>query len=365
MRVLLIVPDAASYGGTTRFLERLLSVHDARGIETALLVPAHFCDAAVLSLATRYKVTLISAVSRTRQQTLPFLTPWFDLLFSWRSVRSWRPDLLVISTADPGRMSVALYFPVPVLYILHSSPEHVFRPLPRLYLRIGARLNNRIVTVSKAAAQSIASTMGFPVGSISVLYNSTLPVQPVPRAGAPVVVTAGHVVQYKDPFGWLDAAQMVLRQRAETTFVWLGDGELLGAMRERVNSLGLQERILLPGFVPDPSPWLDKAQLYFQPSLRESHGIAVLEAMAHGLPCVVANTGGLPESVVNDETGFVCPAHDSEAFSRRIIELLGDPALRRRMGDAGRRRVEAEFSPQRQEERLISLYQKLARNVTL
>lgn len=359
MRVLLIVPDAASYGGTSRFLDRLLSIHEARRIETALLVPEHCCAAAVLSLAARYQVTLVSAVNRTRPQTTPFLTPWFDLLFSWRKVRSWRPDLIVVSTADPGRMSVALYFPVPVLYILHSSPEHEFRPLPRLYLRIGARLHNRIATVSEAAAQSIAATMGFPRGLISVIYNGTPQVQPVPRGEVPVVVTAGHVVQYKDPFGWLEAARMVLRQRTDTTFVWLGDGELLDSLRERVDSMGLQQRVLLPGFVPDPSPWLDKAQVYFQPSLRESHGIAVLEAMAHGLPCVVSDAGGLPESVADRETGFVCPARDTQAYGTRLLELLGDPALRGRMGEAGRRRAEAEFSPQRQEERLTSLYREL------
>jgi glycosyltransferase involved in cell wall biosynthesis len=361
MRVLVILPEKPTYGGACRFLERLLTIHDARGIETALLVPEHCCDAALVSLAARHQVRLLSARSRSREDTPPLLTPWFDLLFSWRSVSSWRPDLLVVSTADPGRMSAALYFPLPVLYILHSTPEHVFRPLPRLYLRTGARLNNRIATVSKAAARSIASTMGFPADAVAVLYNSTAAVQTGPRAGLPVVVTAGHLVQYKDPFGWLEAAQAVLRQKPETTFVWLGDGELLAPLRERVDSLGLRERILLPGFVPDPSSWLDQAQVYFQPSLRESHGIAVLEAMARRLPCVVADTGGLPESVLHGETGFVSPPGDTGRFAARILDLLQDPALREKMGHAAALRVESHFSESEQERTLMTWYRQLVK----
>lgn len=359
MRVLVIIPDKLSYGGVSRFLERLLGLHDRHGIETALLVPAHLRDNSLVSLATQHRVQILSAINGNRNDTSPILTPFFDFLFSWRAVKSWRPDLLVVSTGDPGRMSVALYFPVPVLYILHTVPETCFRFLPRLYLRMGSLLNNLVMTVSRAAAEAISTTMGIPLGRISVVYNSCQSIQHKLKPGLPVVVTAGHLAPYKNPYGWLDAAQCVIRQRPDITFVWLGDGELLASMREIVKTLGLEERVLLPGLVPDPTPWYEKAQIYFQPSLRESHGIAVLEAMAHGLPCVVADTGGLPESVVDRETGFVCPPGDVSGFAARILDLLGDPALRELMGAAGRLRVESYFSEAEQERKIMALYDLL------
>jgi glycosyltransferase involved in cell wall biosynthesis len=134
---------------------------------------------------------------------------------------------------------------------------------------------------------------------------------------------------------------------------------MLDSMRAQVNALGLDGRIRLLGFVSEPSAWYETAQVYFQPSLRESHGIAVLEAMAHGLPCVVADTGGLPESVVDGETGYVCPPADSAGFVGRITELLGDYALCERMGTAGRQRVESCFSEEIQEQKIMALYERL------
>lgn len=361
MRVMIIVPDGYSCGGTGRFLERLLGLHAQYGIETALLVPAHLRNSSLESLGTRHGVKIFSGINRNRVNTLPLFTPFFDLLFSWRSVRSWRPDLLAVSTGEPGRMSVALFFPIPALYILHTVPETRFRFLPRLYLRIGSLLKNRVMTVSKAAAETISNTMGIPPGKISVVYNSCRSIQHKPKADLPVVVTAGHLVPYKNPYRWLKVAQLVIQQRAEITFIWLGDGELLVPMREKVKMLGLEEHVLLPGFVSDPSPWYEKSQVYFQPSLRESHGIAVLEAMSHGLPCVVADTEGLPESVIDNETGFVCPPGDVNGFADRILVLLGEPGLRERMGCAGTLRMEKFFSETEQEQKLMALYDCLVK----
>lgn len=123
----------------------------------------------------------------------------------------------------------------------------------------------------------------------------------------------------------------------------------------------MEKRILLPGYVKDPSTWYAQAHIYFQPSLRESHGIAVLEAMSHGLPCVVADTGGLPESVVNFETGYVCPPTQPDNFTERILELLNDAVLRERMGSSGYKRVKKCFSEDIQENKILVLYNRLAK----
>jgi len=356
MRVLVVVPNIDSYGGTRRFLERLMLLHQQQGFATALLVPSHLYDISLANTAARYGTQVISAPSRTTPQTAPFLTPLLDFQFSWRAVRSWCPDLLVVSSSDPGRMSVALYFPVPVLYILHSVPELAFRLLPRLYLRFGFLLNNQTMTVSAAAARAVEAMMGIPRHRVSVVYNSTPPARQALPAAEPFVVTAGHLVSYKNPQGWLEVAQAVLRKRAEVTFVWLGDGEQLASLREAVKALGLEERVLLPGFVADPSAWFEKAQIYFQPSLRESHGIAVLEAMARGLPCVAADTGGLPESVLEGVTGYLCPSRDTASFADQIVKLLDDPALRESLGAAGRLRATREFGELQQQEKILALY---------
>ncbi|MBJ6799235.1 glycosyltransferase family 4 protein [Geomonas propionica] len=360
MRVLVVLTETGSYGGTFRFLERLFEVHRRRGIDTVLLVPAGEPPGALTELASRYRVDLRQAANRNRPGTFPLATPLFDLAFCWRTIRSCRPDLVLVSTADPGRMSVALYLPVPVLYLLHSVPEHRFRILPRWYLGLGARLGNIIATVSGGAADLIAQRMGIPRGRISVLHNScpcSAATKELDRE--PLILTAGHVVGYKNPQLWLETARLVLKEHPQARFVWLGDGPLLDDMRRQVRDLSLQEQVLFTGYVADTSSWYRRAEVYLQPSQMESHGIAVLEAMAHRLPCVVSNVGGLPDSVLDGETGYLCPPGDAACFARRILELLADPSLRERLGRAGVGRVVTEFSPESQERGLMDLYRRL------
>ena len=362
MRVLVILTELNRYGGTLRFLERLLEIHARRGIETALLAPSGETPDALAALVERHGLEFLRAPGRSSSETAPLLTPYFDLLFCRDAVRSCRPDLLVVSSADPGRMSVALFLSCPALYVLHSVPESRFRLLPRLYLRLGSSLRNQVVTVSDAAALGISQSMGIPLGRISVLRNGcTLPaVVPAPATSA-VILTAGHVVDYKNPWLWLEVARKVLERYPEATFIWLGDGPLLDPLRLKVIELALQDRILLPGYVEEPSSWFARARVYFQPSLRESQGIAVLEAMAHGVPCVVADSGGLPESVLDRRSGFVCRADDVSGFSAGLFKLLEDGALRERLGGAGRLLVQEKFSPSRQEQKLLALYDNLVR----
>lgn len=360
MKVLVILTELTWYGGTLRFLERVLEIHAGQGVETELLAPQGETPVALTALVERYGIRFHRAQARSSAKTAPFLTPYFDFLYCRDAIRASRPDLVLVSTADPGRMSIALYLSCPVLYVLHSVPLNRFRPLPRLYLWLGSRLDNLVVTVSEAAADEIAQKLGITRRRIAVLHNSSPAVAPTAASSEnPVVLTAGHLVDYKNPRLWLELARVVIERHPTACFAWLGDGDLLDELRREVQEGPLKGRVLFPGYIEDPFIWFERAWVYFQPSLRESHGIAVLEAMAHGLPCVVSDAGGLPESVVNDVTGFVCPARDTQAYGTRLLELLGDPALRRRMGDAGRRRAEAEFSPQRQEERLTSLYREL------
>lgn len=359
MKILVVLPDDVRYGGTCCFLERLMEIHSRQGIVSMLLVPEDLCYPVLVSLVKRYGIELVLSPNRTNYLTTPFLTPLFDFYFSWSTVRSWKPDLVVVSTSGPGRMSIALYYPVPVLYILHSVPEYRFRFLPRCYLRLGMMFNNMVMTVSRSAAELISSVMGLPKEKIAVVHNSCHRAELSADTRQPVVLTIGHVVSYKNPTGWLDVARMVLHVRPDVLFIWLGDGELYDLMRSHVSELGLDACITFPGYVADPSTWYKSAQVYFQPSLRESHGIAVIEAMAHGLPCVVSDTGGLPESVADGESGYVCPPTDVNGFSTRIIELLDDPELRNVLGNSGRMRAEKCFSEELQERKIMSIYERL------
>jgi len=108
--------------------------------------------------------------------------------------------------------------------------------------------------------------------------------------------------------------------------------------------LGLGDRVVFTGFRLDVADLLREVAVSVLPSLSEGLSNVLLESMAAGVPVVTTPVGGSPEAVVDGETGFLVPTRSPEALARAIDTLLTDLALAVRMGQAGRRRIEARFS---------------------
>lgn len=103
---------------------------------------------------------------------------------------------------------------------------------------------------------------------------------------------------------------------------------------------------------------LQAFDLFVLPSHNEGMGRAVVEAMAAGLPVVATCVGGLPDVVVDGQTGLLVPPRDPGALAEALMRLLEDPDMRTRMGRAGQIRAE-EFSDQVMFERLEALYSQI------
>ncbi len=99
-----------------------------------------------------------------------------------------------------------------------------------------------------------------------------------------------------------------------------------------------------------------EAAVCILPSAWENSSYVLLEAMACGTPVVACNSGGSPELIENGVSGFLIPVNDSQALVSRVAELLAEPALRKRMGDNARRRIEESFSVDRVLPRMIAAY---------
>jgi glycosyltransferase involved in cell wall biosynthesis len=94
------------------------------------------------------------------------------------------------------------------------------------------------------------------------------------------------------------------------------------------------------------------------PSFGEGFGLALLEAMAWGKPIVASRVMAIPEIVLDGETGFLTPPSDPAGLARALLRLLGDEALRLRMGAAGRRRVEEAFTVERMARETARVYEE-------
>lgn len=362
---ILIIPTYDTYGGTLTFFLKLLKFHQNNQMETAVLIPENQTYPDILEIFGTLQIEVYKSTSRPNLFFKPYFSLLYDITFCWKAYWSFRPDLIFVSSGAHDLMLGILLYPVPVIFAVHTTPppevKNKKRVAMRLFTNFLCRFGSKLfLTVSQFSARSIHNYMGVPADYIQVIHNSYRS-DLVKEIGLKqrIVLTIGHVVGYKNPEVWLSVAKKVLLTQPDVQFVWLGDGISLSHIRQEVSQSGLEEKIILPGYRSNVDAYYNKAIIYFQPSLVESHGIAVVEAMAHGLPCVVSNIGGLPESVSDSETGFTCAPDDVDSFSTRILQLLTDFDLRNKMGQSGQQRAEHLFSEVVQERKILDLYQSL------
>jgi glycosyltransferase involved in cell wall biosynthesis len=160
-----------------------------------------------------------------------------------------------------------------------------------------------------------------------------------------IVLFFGGLKPRKNLETMLDVWTAVAPSHPDARLVVAGGGALLGDLRRRAERLGVSASVVFTGYVPeaDKADYFNLADVFFFPSAMEGFGLAVGEAMSSGLPVVVSNRGSIPELVVDGEGGFVSDPADPARFAERLRLLLGDAALRRKLGQANAARIEERF----------------------
>jgi phosphatidyl-myo-inositol dimannoside synthase len=165
---------------------------------------------------------------------------------------------------------------------------------------------------------------------------------PLPRV--PTLLSVARQYPRKDTTTLLRALPAVRRHVPDLQVRVLGGGPELPRLRALSAELGLSGMVTFEGPLPDDAAVRRayfQAHLFCLPSRQEGFGIVFLEAMAAGLPIVAARAAAVPEVVDHDETGLLVPPGSPDDLAAALLRLLDDEALRRRMGEAGRKRVEA------------------------
>jgi glycosyltransferase involved in cell wall biosynthesis len=174
-----------------------------------------------------------------------------------------------------------------------------------------------------------------------------------------IVGMAAQFIPRKGHDTLLRAVPSILRDHPGTRFLLFGKGPLHQEMSRRVRETGLEDAVHFPGFRKDLPALLPSLDLLVHPATMEGLGIILLQAAASSLPVVATAAGGIPEAVVDGETGFLVPPENPEALAKAVSALLADPALARAMGEAARNRVLREFSVSRMVEGNLAVYQEL------
>jgi glycosyltransferase involved in cell wall biosynthesis len=140
-----------------------------------------------------------------------------------------------------------------------------------------------------------------------------------------------------------------------------GDGPLLQSLQTRAGELGIADRVRLLGFCGDVRPVYDALDIFVLSSLCEALPYALLEAMAARLPTIGTRVGGVPEIIVEGETGLIVPPRDANALAAALRRLTESQDLRQRMGEAGRERVVRHFNEREMVRQTLDLYRDLLR----
>lgn len=181
---------------------------------------------------------------------------------------------------------------------------------------------------------------------------------------APLVGMVGRYQPVKGHRYFIEAARVIAARFPEARFLLVGaplfnraqDKDYPAEIAAMVRNAGIEDRVIATGFRDDMPSIMAALDVLAFPSIRESYGLAVTEAMAAGVPVVASRCAGPEDTVLDGETGFLVPVQDSAALAEKVCELLSDRARARRMGAAGRARCEALFSLRAQTEATHKLY---------
>lgn len=229
------------------------------------------------------------------------------------------------------------------------------------------RFVDQPVAVSSVQRASIQKLYGIPDGRMQVVWNGVgrQASGPVPEfiqrhrdAGRLVVGSINTLIEQKGMFDLLEVAARLKQQGVNRhVFMIAGEGHLRAPLEARRRELGLDDDVILLGWVKDAARvMMDHIDVFFQPSLWEAMSIVLLEAMAAGRPIVATRVGETPLVAEADRTALLVEAGDIAAMTDALARVLSDARLRDRLGAAAVARYTQHFTAQAMAERYMALY---------
>ena len=296
---------------------------------------------------------------------------WQDLkatLGLIRLIRLLRPNVVHTHTYKAGVLGrlAAFFCGIPAVHTAHTwcfqpGTGAWWKKLGLVGEQLTARLSFRIITVSEA---NKAMALSFRVGSesrIQTIHNGVgdVGIQAHPEESPACIVMVARFVIQKDQMS-------LLRALAEVQGEWrlrlIGDGPTYERIWKKVGELGLSSRVELLGERSDVPQLLADASIFALITHMEGLPLAILEAMRAGLPVVASDVGGVRETIDDGLTGFLIPHGNAEILRARLQTLIGDSALRRRMGKVGREKYERHFGNSSMIEKTMDIYRAACRD---
>lgn len=281
-------------------------------------------------------------------------------------IRRVQPDVVHAHTSKAGTLGrlAAAITRTPAVFTAHTwcfsegtslKWKLVGVPLERL----AARCCSAIINVSDANRRLALAREIAPKGKLITIHNGIPDVAERARPGrseSPLIVMLARFAEQKNQAALVRA---VSNLAAPPRLMFVGDGLTRPAVEELVRSLNLGHLVTFAGQRLDVPAILASADIFALSTNWEGFPVSILEAMRAGLPVLASDVGGVRESVIDGDTGFIVPPGDDTVLTHRLAQLVESPALRCVMGASGRRRYEQCFTVRAMAEKTLRVYEAI------
>jgi glycosyltransferase involved in cell wall biosynthesis len=357
MRIAHIEAGRHLYGGAAqvRYLTEGLA---GRGVENLLLCPAGSELAATppcgelveLPMRGELDLALLPRLVRALKRWRPDLVHVHsrrgaDLYGGWAAAVAGLPAVLTrrVDAAEPALLARLKYRPYRAVVALSQAIERQLREAgvgAERSLLIPSAVDTQRYRPDPAARERLAAAFGL-------------------RSDVLAVGVVAQLIERKR-HSWLFALlPEVVREFPLLRVICFGRGPLERRLQAELERLGLTQRVTFAGFRADLPALLPGLDLLVHPAEREGLGLALLEAASAGVAAIACGVGGVPDVVVDGETGVLVPRDDAASFRDAIVRLLSAPVERRRLGAAARQHVERRFNTARLVADHLALYARV------
>ena len=286
---------------------------------------------------------------------------------------NWGGLVDTVLAAKLARMTPVLHTQHGLDYGFSDAPDHLRSRLRTVMKTLACQGVTKVATVSQEVAQMVTREWRVSPSRVSVVHNGVR--VPAPDEGVEIrsrwrrelgieesdmlIGTVAVFRPVKDLHTMLEAMSLVAKETSRAKLVLMGAGPQKEDLEAAVARLGLQSVVHFPGFRRDASQLLPALDVFVLSSLSEGISLALLEAMAAGVPSVATRVGGNLEILQPPGCGLLVPPRSPRDLADAILSLVNDPARRRELSTGGRRRVEQAFSLRRMIGAYESLYASL------
>lgn len=360
MKIFYIITRSDTIGGASVHLLDLASGAQKAGHEVTILVGG---NGVFVDLAREMGLHCVSLYNLVREINLvKDMLGFFEIR---RELIKAKPDIVHLHSSKAGMIGrlAAKSLSIPAIFTAHgwAFTEGVSENRRLLYRNIErymARFSDKIIAVSDYDRE-LALSFGVGDEKIIKTIHNGMP-ELVPRKlgytqNRPVrLVMVARFDAPKNQKALLEAVESIMN--LDWVLEFIGDGPQLSSAKDMAENLSFNGKVVFSGACDDVADRLATSDIFVLISSWEGLPLTILEAMRSGLPVVASKVGGVPEAVVDGETGFLIERDDKRSLIQALTRLIRCPSLRLEMGEKGKVRFEEKFTFKNMLSETIAVY---------